>query len=66
VKQYIGLLNTYSDHLSLPEPIRTSLFSGISEVIQQNGGYIDKPYLAVLYVAQKVAQHAASADLAKA
>jgi hypothetical protein len=62
----IGLLNTYSDHLRLPESTRANLFNGISEVIQHNGGYVDKPYLAVLYSAKKVAQHAASADLAKA
>jgi SAM-dependent methyltransferase len=57
--QYIGLLNTYSDHLSLPEPTRTSLLNDISEVIKNNGGYVDKSYLTVLYVAQKVAQQVA-------
>jgi SAM-dependent methyltransferase len=53
-KQYLGLLNTYSDHLRLPEEKRASLFEGVAEVINQHGGYIEKPYLAVLYLARKV------------
>ena len=54
-QEYIGLLNTYSDHISLPEPTRSSLFDGIAEVIQQNGGAIDKLYQTILFVAQKLA-----------
>ncbi len=50
---YLGLLNTYSDHLSLSEHRRKILLSDIGEVIERNGGFIEKPYLAVLYIAQK-------------
>lgn len=52
-KAYLGLLNTYSDHLRLPEQRRSALFEEIAEVIERNGGYIEKPYLAVVYVAQR-------------
>ncbi|MGB7539772.1 MAG: class I SAM-dependent methyltransferase, partial [Anaerolineales bacterium] len=54
-RQYIGLLNTYSDHIGLPERARRNLMEGISEVISQNGGYINKPYITVLYVGKKAA-----------
>ena len=53
-EQYLGLLNTYSDHLRLPEEDRNRLFESLTEVIEKYGGYIEKPYLAVLYAAQKV------------
>jgi SAM-dependent methyltransferase len=52
-RQYLGLLNTYSDHLALPEEVRRSLRAGVAEVIDRHGGFIDRPYLAVLYLAQK-------------
>ncbi len=52
-QEYLGLLNTYSDHLRLAEPDRARLFAGIAAVIDRHGGYIDKPYLAVLYLAKK-------------
>lgn len=54
-EQYLGLLNTYSDHLRLPREDRNRLFESIADVIERYGGYIEKPYLAVLYVAQKAA-----------
>jgi hypothetical protein len=53
-QQYLGLLNTYSDHLRLSEQTRQSLFEGVAEVIEQYGGFIERPYLAVLYVARKL------------
>ncbi len=52
-RQYLGLLNTYSDHLALPEATRASLFEGVAEVIERHGGTIERPYVAVLYVAPK-------------
>jgi len=51
-QQYVGLLGTYSDHLRLSEEKRRRLYEGVIEVITQHGGIIEKPYLAVLYVAQ--------------
>jgi SAM-dependent methyltransferase len=50
-QQYIGLLGTYSDHLRLPEAQRQNLYEGIAAVIDAHGGVIEKPYVAVLYVA---------------
>jgi SAM-dependent methyltransferase len=52
VAQYVGLLGTYSDHLRLAEEKRQRLYDGVREVIDQHGGIIEKPYLAVLYIAQ--------------
>ncbi len=52
-QKYLGLLNTYSDHLALPEATRASLFEGVAEVIERHGGSIERPYVAVLYVAPK-------------
>jgi SAM-dependent methyltransferase len=54
VQQYLGLLNTYSDHLRLPEIRRKRLFKAVANVIEQHGGSIDKPYVAVSYVAHKI------------
>ena len=51
--EYLGLLGTYSDHLRLPEKKRNKLFSNIAKVIDHNGGYIKRPYLAVAYLAQR-------------
>lgn len=54
-QEYVGLLGTYSDHLRLSEERRKSLFEDVSAVIARHGGIVERPYLAVLYVAQ--AQH---------
>ena len=53
-KEYLGLLNTYSDHLCLSLQKREDLFNAVEEVIERNGGVIIKPYLAVLYLARKI------------
>ena len=52
--QYQGLLNTYSDHLLLPAATRQRLSAAIGEAIEKHGGSIERPYVAVLYVAQKL------------
>ncbi len=49
--QYIGLLNSYSDHLALPVAQRKRLFAAIRRLIAENGDYLDRPYVAVAYVA---------------
>jgi len=47
--QYIALLSTYSDHISLPDAEREALFRGIAELIREEyGGSVLKHYLAVL------------------
>ena len=52
-KEYLGLLNTNSDHLRLSDQRRRALFEEIAEVIERHGGYIKKSYLAVLYMARR-------------
>lgn len=48
-EEYIALLGTYSDHLSLPEDEKTPLFSSIRRLIRDEfGGYVRKHYDAVL------------------
>ena len=51
--EYLGLLNTYSDHIRLPAPTRQRLFEAVAAVIDAQGGSIEKEYVAVLYIAQK-------------
>ena len=51
--EYLGLLNTYSDHLRLSDKKREALFASVASVINKHGGTIEKPYLAVLYTAVK-------------
>ena len=51
--QYIGLINSYSDHLALPEVQRERLFAAIRRVIAENGGYLDRPYVTVAHLAAK-------------
>jgi len=58
-EQYVKLVQTYSDHLSLDEETRQNLCAGICETIEQHGGTIERPYLAVLYMA-RVNKEAAS------
>jgi SAM-dependent methyltransferase len=51
--QYLKLLNTHSDHRILEETKKQKLFKGIAELVKQFGGTITRPYLTVLYFAQK-------------
>ena len=51
---YIELLNTYTDHLALPDAKRGRLHSGIAQVLERHGGYLHKPYLSRLLVARRV------------
>jgi SAM-dependent methyltransferase len=51
--EYIGLLNTYSDHIRLPAQTRRRLCEEIATVIDTHGGSIEREYLAVLYFAPK-------------
>lgn len=50
---YLGLLNTYSDHLRLSETRRLALFEAVAELIDRHGGQIERPYLAMLYFARR-------------
>jgi SAM-dependent methyltransferase len=53
-KQYIDLLGTYSEHISLPEIERGHLFSGIVDIIDREyGGSVLKHYETVLRLQKK-------------
>jgi SAM-dependent methyltransferase len=52
-QEYLGLLSTYSDHIALPADLREKLFTAIADLIENNGGKIEKPYAAYAYVARK-------------
>ncbi len=51
-EQYLQLLETYSDHRTLPPEDKQKLFDGIAEVLARHGGGRSKPYLTLLYLAQ--------------
>ena len=50
---YVKLLDTYSDHRALKKSTKQKLFTGIVQLINQFGGTVTKPYLAVLWFAKK-------------
>jgi SAM-dependent methyltransferase len=52
--EYLGLLNTYSDHLRLSMESRQRLCEAVATIIDDQGGSIERDYVAVLYVAQKL------------
>ncbi len=52
IRQYLGLMNTFSDHLRMSETQFTDLCAGVAEVLEGYGGVIDKRYQAVLYMAR--------------
>lgn len=52
-QQYLGLLNTYSDHIHLPADTRGRLYKAIGQTIDRHGGRLERPYVAVLFLAQK-------------
>ena len=52
-QQYLGLLGTYSDHITLTATQRAALFAGVAAAIERHGGLIDRPYVAVLHLAQR-------------
>jgi hypothetical protein len=48
-EQYIELLSTYSDHISLPDAERNALLTGIADLIREEyGGSVLKHYETVL------------------
>ena len=52
-RQYLDLLDTYSDHRLLPDAEKHALYEQIAQAINAQGGSIVKSYMAVLYLAQK-------------
>ncbi len=54
--EYLRLINTFSDHLAMPEEKRKALYTGIADLIERSyGGRITKNVLSVLYLAKKKA-----------
>jgi SAM-dependent methyltransferase len=52
-EEYVRLLDTYSDHLILPETEKRPLYDGIRGLIKEFGGQIQKPYVSELILAQQ-------------
>jgi hypothetical protein len=53
-KEYVDLLGTYSDHISLPEAERSNLFSAITDLIDREyNGRALKKYETVLQLQRK-------------
>lgn len=54
VEEYLGLLSTFSDHVLLPEETRQKLYAGIGQAIHEQGGFIDRPVISVVFTAIKL------------
>ncbi len=54
VDEYIALLDTYSDHRSLPDDNRAALYAGIKEAILRHGGHHKVDYIFQLYMGRKL------------
>jgi len=51
--EYLELLDTFSDHKSLPVDHRKALYEGVKEVILKHGGYHKVDYVFQLYMGRK-------------
>ncbi len=52
-EDYLGLLNTYSDHAMLDEKRRQGLHAAIRKVCEDRGGRVPVAYVAVLFIAKR-------------
>jgi SAM-dependent methyltransferase len=52
-EEYLKLLQTFSDHRSMPEPNKSHFFDAISRVIAQMGGEVMRNYETVALLAKK-------------
>ncbi len=52
-EEYIGFIKTSNGYLSLNEEDREIVKNRVRELIKKNGGYIDRPYLSVGYLAER-------------
>lgn len=50
-RDYVALLDTYSDHAVLAEDRRRSLYAEIVEAIERHGGRVELPYVAIGFIA---------------
>ncbi len=51
--EYLNLLSTYSDHITLAPEMRTKLFAELTSIIENNGGFIIRPWNTVLFLMKK-------------
>jgi len=52
-EEYIKMLDTMSDHRSLPENNRNALYTGIKDIILKHGGFYEVKYFYQLYMGRK-------------
>lgn len=52
--EYVELLQTYSNHRSLPEADREALYAGVYEAVEKHGGQLRVDYTFQLYMGRKV------------
>lgn len=52
--EYMGLLNTYPDHMEIEKTNREKLFNGIHTAMNKNGGVITVYYTMDLELARKL------------
>ena len=55
-REYIGLLNTFSDHLRLSEHTQKRLFKAVAYAINSQGGFIERDYVKVLSAVKRIFQ----------
>lgn len=52
-EEHIALLQTFSDHRSLPQSDQTALYAGVKEAIEKHGGQLKTEYVYQLYMGRK-------------
>jgi SAM-dependent methyltransferase len=50
-RDYLALLDTYSDHATLPDDRRRALYADIADAIDRHGGSIEMPYVTLAFLA---------------
>lgn len=53
-QEYLNLLKTQTTYQAFTEEEKQSLSNIVAEILNANGGYVTKPYLSVLFLAQKI------------
>jgi SAM-dependent methyltransferase len=52
-QQYLDLIDTYSDHATLPEERRAGLYQAIAAVLDRRGGTLTLPYMSLVFLAPR-------------
>lgn len=53
-KRYLGLLKTQTVYQEFTEAEKQDFSDAIIQILNAHGGYVTKPYLSVLFFAQKI------------